>query len=131
MTAKCICTGPVCSCGAEGIVKDGASVRTSAMMMDSAGGADNGQDSYERRIADGWKRTEEARSQMIADMAVAYRGDTGTSRVSVADSIKNDADHAYAQAFADAKAAGMDDDAARNEASYQAMCSRTSNAWKT
>ena len=130
MAEKCTCTGAVCTCGALGIVKDGSGVRVSGLMMDSAGGADNGQASYEQRIADGWKRTEEARSQMIADMSVAYRGDTGTSRVSVADSIKDAADHAYAQAFADAKAAGMDDDAARNEASYQAMCSRTSNAWK-
>lgn len=35
---KCICTGPICDCGAHGIVKDGAGVRVSAHMMDSATG---------------------------------------------------------------------------------------------
>lgn len=128
MTAKCVCTGPVCSCGAEGIVKDGASVRTSAMMMDSAGGADNGQASYERRISDGWKASDAAYQTMKDRDRNEWKG--AAPQTTVADSIKDAADHAYAQAFADAKAAGMDDDAARNEASYQAMCSRTSNAWK-
>ena len=128
MTAKCVCTGPVCSCGAEGIVKDGASVRTSAMMMDSAGGADNGQASYERRISDGWKASDAAYQTMKDRDSNEWKG--AAPQTKVADSIKDAADHAYAQAFADAKAAGMDDDAARNEASYQAMCSRTSNAWK-
>lgn len=35
---KCICTGPLCDCGAHGVVKDGAGVRVSAHMMDSATG---------------------------------------------------------------------------------------------
>ncbi|MEF2551317.1 hypothetical protein VQ042_08055 [Aurantimonas sp. A2-1-M11] len=128
MTAKCVCTGPVCSCGAEGIVKDGSSVRTSAMMMDSASGADNGQANYEQRISDGWKVSDTAYQTMKDRDRNEWKGTA--QQTNVADSVKDAADHAYAQAFADAKAAGMDDDAAKSEASYQAMCSRTSNAWK-
>lgn len=33
---KCTCSGPVCSCGASGVVKDGAGVSVSATMMDGA-----------------------------------------------------------------------------------------------
>lgn len=33
---KCTCTGPLCSCGADGVVKDGAGVVVSASMMDAA-----------------------------------------------------------------------------------------------
>ena len=33
---KCTCSGPVCSCGAAGVVKDGAGVSVSASMMDGA-----------------------------------------------------------------------------------------------
>lgn len=36
--AKCTCTGPVCTCGANGVVKDGAGVRVPAHMMDGATG---------------------------------------------------------------------------------------------
>ncbi len=129
MAEKCTCTGAVCTCGALGVVKDGSSVRVSGLMMDSAGGAaDNGQDSYERRISDGWKASDAAYQTMKDRDRNEWKG--AAPQTKVADSIKDAADHAYAQAFADAKAAGMDDDAARNEASYQAMCSRTSNAWK-
>lgn len=35
---KCTCTGPICDCGAHGVVKDGAGVRVPAHMMDSATG---------------------------------------------------------------------------------------------
>ncbi|MEO9299008.1 hypothetical protein [Devosia alba] len=35
---KCTCTGPLCDCGANGIVKDGAGVRVPAHMMDGASG---------------------------------------------------------------------------------------------
>jgi hypothetical protein len=35
---KCTCAGPICSCGARGVVKDGAGVRVPASMMDSATG---------------------------------------------------------------------------------------------
>lgn len=37
---KCTCTGPLCTCGANGIVKDGAGVLVPATMMDAAN--DNG-----------------------------------------------------------------------------------------
>lgn len=35
---RCSCSGPICSCGAHGVVKDGAGVRVPASMMDSATG---------------------------------------------------------------------------------------------
>ncbi|WAP69312.1 hypothetical protein [Jiella pelagia] len=38
MAQNCICTGPVCSCGAHGVVKDGAGVRVTSAMMDNATG---------------------------------------------------------------------------------------------
>ena len=36
MKKKCECQGPVCSCGAEGVVKDGAGVRVQLSTMDEA-----------------------------------------------------------------------------------------------
>lgn len=39
-STKCTCTGPLCSCGAHGIVKDGSGVRVPASMMDNAGNTD-------------------------------------------------------------------------------------------
>lgn len=35
---RCTCNGPICSCGAHGVVKDGSGVRVPAHMMDSATG---------------------------------------------------------------------------------------------
>ncbi len=36
--SRCTCSGPICSCGALGVVKDGSGVRVPAHMMDSATG---------------------------------------------------------------------------------------------
>lgn len=36
--SRCTCSGPICSCGALGVVKDGSGVRVPANLMDSATG---------------------------------------------------------------------------------------------
>ncbi|MBO0903806.1 hypothetical protein [Jiella sonneratiae] len=130
MTNRCTCTGPVCSCGAEGVVKDGASVRVNGLTMDSARCPDSGQADYERRIADGWKASDAAYQAMLDRDRNAWQGDTATTDKPVADRIKEKTDDAYAQAFADAKAAGQEDAVARSHASYEAWKVRMSNAWR-
>jgi len=63
---KCTCSGPVCSCGAAGVVKDGAGVSVSATMMDGGSpqrivdyqkmnGVSDSQAIYELRLSDAWK----------------------------------------------------------------------------
>jgi flagellar biosynthesis/type III secretory pathway protein FliH len=118
----------VCTCGVEGVVKDGATVRVSAMMMDSAGGGGNGQADHEQRVADGWKVSDAAYQTMLDRDRNEWKG--SAQQTDVADSIKEASDDAYAQAFADAKAAGWDNAAAKAEASYQAMKHREGNAWR-
>lgn len=70
MTKKCECSGPVCSCGADGVVKDGAAVRVS--IMDS----DRTADEWPKAIFDaagvGVRKPEERKD--IADLEDGWGG---------------------------------------------------------
>ena len=160
MVTKCSCPGAVCVCGAEGVVKDGASVRTSAMMMDSATGApisitDRAASSkYDnvRGISVGgtdaatyYATLDAADEAPKAQRALARRdaaqesyeaslGDAwkgaSSSKTRMADSVTVGAKAVEDRVYRDCIAQGLSDVDARSKASYDAWRYRTENAHK-
>lgn len=74
---KCVCTGPVCNCGADGVLKDGCSVKVSIHQMDGALG-DIVLDgiTIDQATIDQYKASPEfAYDKSKFDMVERYRGD--------------------------------------------------------
>lgn len=122
MTAKCNCPGAVCVCGAEGIVKDGSSVRVSSMMMDSAAGS---------------QTLDELRAQSDAAYLASCRAlqedsrgaDKQASPAPIADAKASAEKQVHDHAYADAREAGYGEDAAREHAARESASHRF-NAWR-
>lgn len=120
--ASCTCPGAVCSCGALGIVKDGAGVRVSGLMMDS--GANTADAAEQKSIAD----RDAARAAYVHDLNNAWRQPERSTPIS--DAINSECQALEDRIFADCIAAGEPEGAARAHAARQAMIHRDTNAWR-
>ncbi|MBO0906529.1 hypothetical protein [Jiella sonneratiae] len=113
------------------MLKDGHVVSVRVPMMMSDGAPTAGRTIF----ADGDQASpeERARAAMIADISTAHlRPDdrAAADRKETRDHLRAEEAAVRSQAFADAKAAGFNDEAANAEAAYQAMKHRTGNEWR-
>lgn len=126
----CRCEGQWCMCHGHRVLKDGRSHRAALMMRDGFPAH-----SGSLPVADSVDPSEAAYRAMCNDLASAHvqtQGDrTTTDRKEMRDHLRAEEASVRAQAFSDAKGAGLDDAAAEAEAAYQAMKFRDANAWQT
>lgn len=117
MANKCSCPGAVCTCGVDGVVKDGHGVRRSMLSMDG-----------HPRVT--MSDADRAYYQMKDDLSRAHLQPSTPSKAAARGAHEASVKEARDHAFAEARAAGHNDAVAREYAARQGMIHDQANAWR-